>query len=677
MRNGRVVLIALLGMGLLGTGSAFGASQDAGLTIAHNTPKFASTAKMLGAVEPSTLVDVSIWLKPHNKAEMDTLAKELYEAGSPSYRHWLTKAEFATRFAPTADEAKTVQKFFTANKMAIVGVGPNNFFVRARGTAAVVSSAFHVALNNYQLDGRVVRGNTTDPVVAGEAGALVASISGLDTLGYVHPMISHASLGKKTTGGGGETTAAGATAAAAASPFNSDCFPRYITEKYWTSGGGLPRAQYAGNEYTPAVAGCGYTPENIRAAYNLNALYAEGYTGAGQTIVIIDWCGSPTIQSDANAFSKQFGLPKLTKSNFQIIYTPTVSTCEAPDAEINIDVEWAHAIAPGASIDLVVPPSSSFQDVDEAYFYAVNYQLGNSISGSYGSEELYTSSTVLATEDLISETAAVMGIAANFSTGDNGDFTYDEPLFYQASVSAPADSPYVTAVGGVSLALNSNNTIAWQTGWGTNINVLYDEGVVTDPPINGYFYAGAGGGPSAFFDKPAFQNKVAGSTRMLPDVSWLADPYTGAYIAISEPGVIPELQYQVYGGTSLACPMFAALWAIANQEAGEPLGQAAPYLYSMTSKEIIDIVPYSQKTNVSGFIKDADGTENYSQMRLAAPLEGTTSFVSAVWDIPLYEDTSALLTFGTDTGLKTAKGWDDVTGVGVPDGKAFADYFKQ
>jgi len=64
-------------------------------------------------------------------------------------------------------------------------------------------------------------------------------------------------------------------------------------------------------------------------------------------------------------------------------------------------------------------------------------------------------------------------------------------------------------------------------------------------------------------------------------------------------------------------------------------------------------------------------------MRLAAPLEGTTSFVSAVWDIPLYEDTSALLTFGTDTGLKTAKGWDDVTGVGVPDGKAFADYFKQ
>jgi len=95
-------------------------------------------------------------------------------------------------------------------------------------------------------------------------------------------------------------------------------------------------------------------------AYNLTGLYAEGFDGSGQTIAIIDWCGSLTITDDANAFSAQFGLPQLTSSNFNIIYTPTQSLCQATDqVEINIDVEWAHAIAPGANINLIVPPSAS------------------------------------------------------------------------------------------------------------------------------------------------------------------------------------------------------------------------------------------------------------------------------------------------------------------------------
>ncbi len=97
----------------------------------------------------------------------------------------------------------------------------------------------------------------------------------------------------------------------------------------------------------------------IQAAYNLT-VYAEGFDGTGQTIGIIDWCGSPTIQNDANAFSAQFGLPALTSSNFAITYIPSPSTCDAPiRVEINIDVEWAHAVAPGANINLIVPPSAS------------------------------------------------------------------------------------------------------------------------------------------------------------------------------------------------------------------------------------------------------------------------------------------------------------------------------
>jgi subtilase family serine protease len=202
--------------------------------------------------------------------------------------------------------------------------------------------------------------------------------------------------------------------------------------------------------------------------------------------------------------------------------------------------------------------------------------------------------------------------------------------------------------------------------------------MVFDPPTEeASFSFGSGGGPSGVFPKPFFQHQLPGGTRLLPDVSWLADPFTGVFIAISEPFTVPELSYQIYGGTSVACPMFSALFAIANQEAGVPLGQAAPYLYSMPIGAITDIVPYGSSTNVAGTVTDTAGTTSYPAASLTAPLGRTTNtFFSALWDYPLYPDTTVILTFGTDSGLATAVGWDNVTGVGTPNAQAFADSFR-
>jgi subtilase family serine protease len=245
-------------------------------------------------------------------------------------------------------------------------------------------------------------------------------------------------------------------------------------------------------------------------------------------------------------------------------------------------------------------------------------------------------------------------------------------------VSVPADSPYATAVGGVSLALKSDKTIAWQAGWGNNIAPIRFSGFIYDPPFElSQFNAGSGGGPSAIFGKPSYQHLLKGSARLLPDISWLADPYTGGVIVISEPFQYPPQTYQVYGGTSLACPMFSALWAIANQEAGVSLGQASGYLYSMPASTITDVLPVVSTTNVTANYKEsATVTDIYTAADLATPLEGTTKFISAIWDYPLYQDSTFLVTFGTDSGLTTGKGWDDVTGLGTPNGKAFADHFK-
>jgi subtilase family serine protease len=501
------------------------------------------------------------------------------------------------------------------------------------------------------------------------AAALTHAVFGLDNLEYQHPLRARGAPKHPSPG------IAERNSDSDHGFFTSNCFTGVKTETYSTSTS-YPIATYEGNVYTNNIFGCGYTPQEIQTAYDLTELYSEGFDGTGQTIAIIDWCGSPTIRADANAFSKRFGLPPLTPSNFHILNSSTPAKCAAPDVEINIDVEWAHAIAPGAHIALVIAPSSSLNDVDTAELYAIANGLGNVISGSYGSEELLTSPAALDEANLINETAALLGISANFASGDNGDFTADNPA-NSSSVFAPADSPYATAVGGISLALNSDNTVAWQTGWGTNVNTLVSNGSISDPPTEGFFYQGSGGGPSAVFSKPSFQNNLHGKQRLLPDISWLADPYTGGVIAISEPAVYPPVEWQVWGGTSLATPMFSALWAIANQVAGLPLGQAARYLYSMPADTITDVVPVGSANNVSATIQESPSLiDTYSAAQLAAPLESTTTLYSALLNPPLYPGDIFVLTFGTDTGLETTVGWDDVTGLGTPNGKAFADFFK-
>ena len=199
--------------------------------------------------------------------------------------------------------------------------------------------------------------------------------------------------------------------------------------------------------------------------------------------------------------------------------------------------------------------------------------------------------------------------------------------------------------------LNANNSIAWQSGWGNNQSELAFEGYVPDPTVGFGFTGGAGGGPSncavqnssghcvAGFPKPAFQKALPGKYRQVPDIAWLADPYTGVVIAISVPGQVPEEVWQVWGGTSVACPMFSALWAIANQEAGAPLGQAAQYVYSLPAEAVTDIVPVSSPGNVKASIKDSTGTNRYTPAEVLGGATPATpaKFVSAIWDYP-YDD---------------------------------------
>src|SRR5580658_1391528 len=211
--------------------------------IGHNTPSYVTSAKNLGAEDPSKIIDVSIWLKPHDTEEMDAVARDLYDPASPNYRHWLSRGQIAARFAPSAVEAQTVRAFFESHNLKVVLVGGDNFFVRARGSIADVQSAFHVQLNDYQLRNKIVRANASDPYVEGAAGALVRAVSGLDSGEYEHPLMQRPTLGPEPT----RHASVIATAPAAADFYSSDCFDGVVTRRLSTNGDGeLPIGTYKG-----------------------------------------------------------------------------------------------------------------------------------------------------------------------------------------------------------------------------------------------------------------------------------------------------------------------------------------------------------------------------------------------------------------------------------------------
>jgi subtilase family serine protease len=655
---------------LLAAGAAYGASAATPVTkyvIANNTPRFVAKAQKLAEVDPATVIDVTLWLTPHNRAALDSLAARQYDRSSPQYHKWLDRESLRKLIAPSAEEVGAVTKFLEAHNLTVTGGDKFNLMVRARGTVGAMQEAFNTKLATVSFRGKTLRTNLSDPEIADPAGALVMTIEGLDDSKFEHPNIAQGAGIK------GAPSVASTRAAPGADGLSDQCITGTGTQTFTTSGG-EPTGTFTGNLYTTSNTGCGYTPPEIQAAYGLTTLYGQGLTGAGQTIVIVDWCGSPTITGDANAFSAKYGLPALTSNNFEIVNYPGTSSCSGEDAEINIDVEWAHAIAPGAYILLLVPATADFSDIDSSWLYIIENGAGNISSNSYGSEEIYTSESTLELQNYILEIAAASGIAFNFSSGDDGDFTFDFPQYDPPSVSAPADSPYATAVGGISLALSKANAIEWQAGWGTNIALVSDAGFVPVPAENFGFEYGSGGGNSVLFKKPAYQAALKGAFRHVPDISWLADPFTGGVIAISVPFTSPQITYTVYGGTSLACPMFSGLWAIANQAAGSDLGEAAPLLYGAPSGVITDIVPVGSSTNISATYVTSSGTTHEKPGAIVAPLEKSKVFKTALWDYPGSPGLAYVLAFGTDSGLPTTPGYDEATGLGVANPGALITY---
>lgn len=633
--------------------------------ISNNTPGFIKKAVDQGPLDPRSVITVNVWLKLHKEGQLDNLVPQQNQKESANYRHWLTQDQFNAAYAPTSQEVKAISNFLAAKNLTILSVAEDNFYVKAQGTVGQIENAFGVQIHNFNLNGASYRSNTDDPSINDARGGLVAAITGLDDFGFEPNVVLPSSPE------GSPVTPMPVTSSPGGLFFEGQCFRGVETHTFTSSS---TTATYTGNRYGADITNttlghlppCGYQPSELQTAYGLTDDYAAGFDGSGETIVITDAYGSSTITGDAQAFASIYGLPPV---NLRIAKAPGLvnnphGVQRNWEFETTLDVEWAHATAPGANIVLVLATDHS--SLDEAINYAVVHHLGNTISNSWGRAEGLGNPAEFIRVNRILQMAAAQGMDVNFGTGDFGDFTSQVGF---ATVSFPASSPFATAVGGTSLALNPDNTIAFQTGWGNNLTRIAETNALNnspvDPPLSLGFQGGAGGGASQAFARPSFQSglTVAGNTRLLPDIALLADPFTGVEIIETLGG---QLSVMVIGGTSLATPMFSGVMAIAAQAAGHPLGQAAASLYSLPVGAVADVTAFSSPTNVTGIINGTPFTAD----DLAAPLVNTTSYYSAIYNSP-FSTRWFVITFGTDSSLVTGPGWDNVTGLGTPNGLAF------
>ena len=343
-----------------------------------------------------------------------------------------------------------------------------------------------------------------------------------------------------------------------------------------------------------------YTPAQIRSAYGINTL---SFDGTGQTIAIVDAYDDPSIFQALDAFDSQFGLTASVQTlynqygpassfltvrnqNGQATFLPSTDPngpgTDNWEVEEALDVEWAHAIAPGAQIILVEANSQSLSDLMASVATAASQPGVSVLSMSWGFAE--GQSVFASDEATYDSTFNVPGVTFVASTGDYGGADPEYPAF----------SPNVVAVGGTSLTLNADNSYNSETGWG-----YYSSSMGA--------FIGSGGGISIYEAEPAYQQGVQSTGgRTTPDVSLVADPATGAWIA--DPyNLDPSNPFEIVGGTSLSAPAWAGLVALVNQ------GRAAAGESSLNSVGPTDTQQSLYMLPKSDYNSIASGNNGYSR----------------------------------------------------------------
>ena len=626
-----------------------------------------------GKVAATSHVSFGLVLALRNAAGARSFVRSVSSPGSATFHHYLSDAQWASRFGPTKAAVARAEAWLRHQGFTVGAVPKDRLFVSASGTALKVEHAFGVQLGYYKVNGHKVRlanGKLTIPsTIAGAVSGVIG----------VNQYVASNGLARQ-----GRSLAA-STPAQEPPPPAAFRNPQPCSA-FW---GQKPDTKDAASLYAPFTAPlpydiCGYKPSQLRGAYQLGKSVAAGNNGKGVTIAIVDAFDSPTLLADAQKYFKlNDPANPLSSSQFFNLAPATVddqALCGGSGwfDEQSLDVESSHSMAPGANILFV-----GAQDcLDTSLLAALQTAVTSGasvVSDSWGDTlgDLFTDAGTKTAFDNTFMLADSTGVSVLFSSGDDGDNFGD---FGLAVPDYPPTSPFVTAVGGTTLEINSHQARHAEYGWSTARQVLCTSttrncGSATKPAGPLAWQAGGGGGTSYTYTQPFYQAGIVPSAlalrnealfgpvplRVEPDISMDADAQSGMLIGLTQtfPNGVHYGQFKE-GGTSLASPLLAGVIADADQAAGSPLGFLNPVIYkaaTATPAAFTDILPPSAPKSAAvirvDFANSVSSAGGFIISARAINYAGPETYCDGTGNCATRNVT-----------LTTAPGFDGLTGIG-------------
>ncbi|WP_236601938.1 S53 family peptidase [Ktedonobacter sp. SOSP1-52] len=459
-------------------------------------------------------LQLSIALNLRNKSALEALVRAQSDPHSSLYHQYLTPQQFTAQFSPTEASVRSVVNYLHSQGLQVSSVASNRLLIDASGSLSAVERAFNITIADYALNGSTVYAPTSEPSVPANLSGLVLNISGLDNAAHYHPA----------------------------------------------------------KHMAPAAGpGGGYTPTDLRTAYDMNSLISSA-NGSGQTVAIFELDGYNA--SDVNTYLSQYSLGSAKYSN--VLVDGATNTAGAGAIEVELDMEVVSAIAPGATQKIYIGPNST-TGVNDTYNKIVTDNVAKVTSTSWGLCEASSGTSELSALDNIFLQGSSQGQSFFAASGDSGAYDCNNTSL---AVDSPADDPHVVGVGGTNLQLGSGSSYGSESAW-SNPND-------TQRSPKG---SGGGGGYSTYFSKPSYQSGTgvdSNSMRHVPDVSADADPASGysVYCTVSASGCSSgSAGWIAVGGTSAAAPLWAGVAADVNSylagQGKSTLGNVNAELYTL------------------------------------------------------------------------------------------------
>jgi len=473
------------------------------------------------------------------QAALDAWLADSHNPASPHHGQWLSPKDYAARFGVSDADIATVVAWLQAQGFTVDEIPEGRRSIVFSGAVKHIRKAFGTEMRHYQVGATRHLANASEPSIPEALSAVVGGVVSL------HDFRSR---------------------------------PMQVNKR--------PAPAYTNGSGAHAMAAT-----DFHTLYNIKPLLAQGIDGAGRSIAILG--RTNVVLADIQQFRTAMGLPNNPP---QVVLNGADPGRQTGDeGESDLDLEWAGAVAPAATIKFITSASTASTDgIDLSAQYAVSHNVADVISLSYGLCEADLGTTAANFYHGLWQQATAQGMTVFVSSGDSGAADCDAGDATTATrgkaVNGLCTSPYATCVGGTQFDDVANPSQYWSASNGATLGsalgyipeVVWNE---SGSVSGGSGLWASGGGASSIFAKPSWQTGLgvpADGKRDVPDVALNAASHDG-YLVYSSDNATSTRTLYTFGGTSASAPSFAGLMALVNQQAGARQSNANPRLYQLAA----------------------------------------------------------------------------------------------